>query len=1350
MPQNTNQYGPGNPTKPKRAGNGPGAYNGTQKNQKKSGDPFKDAFGTGGGFGTDPAEYARKEESILQADTRAGELAAGFNSNNAMGLSDGMGNQPGLAGMGSMNALPTGADRLTLHPPQLPSTETFVDPDRGFINKVAGEGDIQPPIYYSGGAAGDMGGANPMGMVAGTGDMAGPGGQEQYPYKPIDWPTDGDGRKLVMDDGRQRRPHNWYGQNPPELYPRPEGGTQPPWSGDPVISGMNSMGSQLGRGPIRAGSWRGMEGMGGGSPTPTPTATPLDDANYGPEWSEQNYSQFDNPTIDMGPDTMETQQDYGQPDMAPYQNDPVASAFGQGFGPEGQAPMQQPEVFPGGPILGKQQGEVGDRPGNPGQIPQGKDTNTWDPFEWAPDTRMGGFSYNDMTNFHDEALELMGDATGLPYGQGDLTPELGNDIQQQIIDSAADKSKNNLVGRSSFAGGQAPAGGDAQAGGDALSNALSGGSPSDFTEAQVAGPNSLPTTSQFNEEVAPSGSESPTIATPPGFDPVNNRVMDDGGGNLEQEQPPVHGDSFSGGSAGSPMDSGLEAEWREQNPGQPLPDQSDDTPDPVKPKFEPSWEGWGSVGPDRKEEYHKQYGKARIDKYVKENNGNSPPFDEWDKEGQDKPADDAGEKTELEPGRNYGTDPDPRAVGPPMVTPAVKPDMVTVNGKQYKKDSDRKEGEYGGFASEYPKGSGNWNVMFIDPPAGWQENKDKPALEEFKDKVDAGEVSDEPKVRPREDARAKAKAEAAERRRLVDGRRRFGQVNIGGKKDGKYYYKMSDIGKPGIPTYGEFADENGRVVSVDPTPEMLEETKKKDEGIAAWSMFHGDLNTRDVEGSKRIQEELGIDKAYGLKMRQVDEESNRGSGPMYAGHKVTTFEGADGRRFERSVWANDNWPGKAEWTEVGKEGPADEGGGNLAAEKVPGTEGMKEVGEKIQYPGSRSETTLKIFEDENGKQWSWDAGWSGDMANEGGLQPYTPDPADKFSEVGDAAYDDEGDGHGEIGYWNEIEGFGGDNRTVQAPEADAGSASPEDLNNPDNWDTSGGGYVYRGAEFGKTNTSAPADTEDWAQTRQAAASRSASVGGELPERGQDQLVGEEERRHLDGGTNLTTPGVIRPPATEDEETIYLGDGKDLSSPEISLPPESGDAIDLSKNKKIERRDRDDYDLAPELSGVPLDVMQDSDGNIDYGGNMLVSNAGGLTKADMRRRGVEPSQIQALVNNQVAQNWGEYNQAVGGTGLQAQQGMSIDTGTESQRKISPLVQSLLGSRKAEIDIPWQYAMQHADQVRNRRELAHQLGLQEAGMTAQDFYADADDRLAREAVDRQLLNSMYNANASSWNA
>tara|TARA_R110000823_G_scaffold133457_2_gene262163 strand:- start:1739 stop:2911 length:1173 start_codon:yes stop_codon:yes gene_type:complete len=390
---------------------------------------------------------------------------------------------------------------------------------------------------------------------------------------------------------------------------------------------------------------------------------------------------------------------------------------------------------------------------------------------------------------------------------------------------------------------------------------------------------------------------------------------------------------------------------------------------------------------------------------------------------------------------------------------------------------------------------------------------------------------------------------------------------------------------------------------------------------------------------------------------------------------------------------------------------------------------MKEVGEKIMYPGSRSETTLKIFEDENGKQWSWDAGWSGDMANEGGLQPYTPDPEDKFSEVGDAAYGDENwRDEPEIGLpWEPAYNPTDEEKKMMEEQRPArekayrervdayeqkqremlGSDSPEDLNNPANWDTTNGEYVYRGAEFGAANTNPPADTEDWAKTRAAAASKTK------------------------GGTTGNWGGSF-----------------------AGTPPE-GDIIGRSnkekrKRKKIAKRERDDYDIAPDLEGVPLDVMQDRDGNIDYGGNMIVSNAGGLTKADMSRRGVKPSQIQALVNNQVAQNWGEYNQAAGGTGLQAQQGMNIDEGTRSQRAISPLVQSLLGSRKAQIDIPWQYAMQHAGQVRDRRELAHQLGLQEAGMIGQDFYADADDRLAREAVDRQLMNSMYNTNASSWNA
>ena len=587
------------------------------------------------------------------------------------------------------------------------------------------------------------------------------------------------------------------------------------------------------------------------------------------------------------------------------------------------------------------------------------------------------------------------------------------------------------------------------------------------------------------------------------------------------------------------MDSDLVEKYYNEQGKMPVP--FDDTPggpqasSPVKPKFEPSWEGWGSVGPDRKEEYHKQYGKARIDKYVKENNGNSPPFDEWDKEGQDKPA-----------------------------------------------------------------------------------------LEEFKDKVDAGEVSD---------------------------------------------MEAPDLGPDGLPW---------------DLPRLQKEEQEADLGPPdKREGFNSDDWEQNLSGS-----------GTSWYNKKTGEEYNQSSNPYLDEQRKVPVPNADRLRP----------PSKAR-------------------------HGMKEVGEKIMYPGSRSETTLKIFEDENGKQWSWDAGWSGDMANEGGLQPYTPDPEDKFSEVGDAAYGDENwRDEPEIGLpWEPAYNPTDEEKKMMEEQRPArekayrervdayeqkqremlGSDSPEDLNNPANWDTTNGEYVYRGAEFGAANTNPPADTEDWAKTRAAAASKTK------------------------GGTTGNWGGSF-----------------------AGTPPE-GDIIGRSnkekrKRKKIAKRERDDYDIAPDLEGVPLDVMQDRDGNIDYGGNMIVSNAGGLTKADMRRRGVKPSQIQALVNNQVAQNWGEYNQAAGGTGLQAQQGMNIDEGTRSQRAISPLVQSLLGSRKAQIDIPWQYAMQHAGQVRDRRELAHQLGLQEAGMIGQDFYADADDRLAREAVDRQLMNSMYNTNASSWNA
>jgi hypothetical protein len=313
----------------------------------------------------------------------------------------------------------------------------------------------------------------------------------------------------------------------------------------------------------------------------------------------------------------------------------------------------------------------------------------------------------------------------------------------------------------------------------------------------------------------------------------------------------------------------------------------------------------------------------------------------------------------------------------------------------------------------------------------------------------------------------------------------------------------------------------------------------------------------------------------------------------------------------------------------------------------------------------------------------------------------TPDPKDKFSEVGDAAYGEEDleitlPDRGQdqlVGEEERRHLDGGTNLTtpgVIRPPADAGSASQEDLNNPDNWDTSNGGYVYRGAEFGKTNTSAPADTADWAKTRQAAADKSYY----------NKLVNSDSFQN---------------------------------APNISLPPSyeygQGQSADDETLEDVEVEDLYDENGEP-LMGPPGKAS-----------GPIESNAGGMSVLDTRRSGTSPAQIQALVNNAVADSWGGYNQGVGGTAVSAGQGMDSDMGTFAQQKIAPMVAQNMASAQAQIGIPWQYAQQHADSVRQRRELAHKLGLTEAQMIQNDYYDNLRDKMATMDTDNQITQWAY---------
>jgi len=528
-------------------------------------------------------------------------------------------------------------------------------------------------------------------------------------------------------------------------------------------------------------------------------------------------------------------------------------------------------------------------------------------------------------------------------------------------------------------------------------------------------------------------------------------------------------------------------------------------------------------------------------------------------------------------------------------------------------------------------------------------------------------------------------------------------------------------------------------------------------------MFHGDLNTRDVEGSKRIQEELGIDKAYGLKMRQVDEESNRGSGPMYAGHKVTTFEGADGRRFERSVWANDNWPGKAEWTEVGKEGPAviaDEG-----ADKFSEV-GDAAYGESDLPPGFAGLTTGQGIDESAGAfnpgDWIVERRRNGDYMNEKTGEKITQDEwQTRMRDAADREIE-QGGGEEDLGPPNKREGFNRDDwlldshssaddwlnkktgerytrlaepgeerlsvmpsypwSQVQMPEetdeerADRekyyrdrdtareqeqqellGSASPEDLNNPDNWYEFSGKYVYKGPEFGKNiNTNPPADTEDWARTRAAAASKTSGASA--------------------------APEVYLPP-----DTFGVGDGGGPSDQE---------------RRKADRMERDDYDLSPGIDNVPLDLMQDEYGDIDsYNARMLEVTPGTFTREELAERDVAPELVQQLVNKEVGGQWGDaFQQALSPTARQGigRPGMTSESGNEMQTMAT--ANAMLGGRMAQQQIPHQFALQHSKKVKDMLGFAHKEGIDMANLLKSDWYSGANDAMREEAINQQIQNAM----------
>ena len=234
-------------------------------------------------------------------------------------------------------------------------------------------------------------------------------------------------------------------------------------------------------------------------------------------------------------------------------------------------------------------------------------------------------------------------------------------------------------------------------------------------------------------------------------------------------------------------------------------------------------------------------------------------------------------------------------------------------------------------------------------------------------------------------------------------------------------------------------------------------------------------------------------------------------------------------------------------------------------------------------------------------------------------------------------------------------------------------------------------------------------------------------------------ISQDDYERMSGSSDLADgnwgapPPISLPPQTDKDYYNKLVNPDPFKNPIIPDLPAGYGSQRVEGGGEYHEFPGREYDVKPE-------EIFDEYGEPLMGSQGIDSNAGGMTVADVRRRGTTPAQIQALVNNEVANTYQQANQGLGAmTG--ARPGMSGDIGSYAQQSLGPEVAARMAAGQAQIDIPWQYAMQHADQVRQRRDLAHKLGLEEAGMITGDYYDYLGDKMGYADTDNQIMRQMY---------
>jgi len=201
------------------------------------------------------------------------------------------------------------------------------------------------------------------------------------------------------------------------------------------------------------------------------------------------------------------------------------------------------------------------------------------------------------------------------------------------------------------------------------------------------------------------------------------------------------------------------------------------------------------------------------------------------------------------------------------------------------------------------------------------------------------------------------------------------------------------------------------------------------------------------------------------------------------------------------------------------------------------------------------------------------------------------------------------------------------------------------------------------------------------------------------------------------GWNTQQPGqpIVAPPGETSPGII---------APIPPKPPEEEDDED----------DVDAQDPLPEDERPPLDVVRDL-----IGKRGVIEVDPGISREYITQRGENP-QLEA--NRRIAelfQQAGPMSRSLLG---QAGRGMAADVGTRSRYGLGPMAQAMLGARQAQIEIPWQRNLEQAQQERQRMGLAHQLGLQQAQMTAADYYQQARQKLQEQQRRWGLLQTLLN--------